>query len=208
MNDERLYLPQDGFEPGELGSEIRALRKAQGMTLEQLAVSAELSIGFLSLVERGKKRPSAAALSRISDAFGVPAEWFFPQRPSQDPLERAYVVRDGYRRRIDYERLVGTDYDGEADYLLSPTLDGMLTMTLMTFRPGGDSGSEPLVHAGEEVGYVLSGSLWLELDGTAVVLEAGDSFGIPGSLPHRYLNGGAEEVQVILVNTPAFIAPR
>ncbi|MBE1281677.1 MAG: cupin domain-containing protein [Rhodobacteraceae bacterium] len=197
-----------GYPRSEIGHEIRGLRKAMGMTLAECAQASSLSVGFLSLVERGQKQPSLDALQRISKALSVEIGWLFPTSPGNDPVEDAYVVRKGFRRRIDYSRLSGTDYLGETDYLLSPSVDGQLVMTMMTFSPGGHSGDNPLSHEGEEAGYVLTGQLTLEVDGHVFVLEAGDSFGFPGETPHRYLNNGTGELQIILTNTPVIMLQR
>ena len=194
-------------DPG-LGAEIRAMRRALNMTLSDLAEAAALSVSFLSLVERGRKQPSLEALQRISKALGVEVGWLFPPSPNDDPVENAYVVRKGYRRRIDYSRLADTGYLGETDYLLSPSVDGQLAMTLMQFAPGGHSGDDPLAHEGEEAGYVLSGQLTLEVDGHVLVLEEGDSFGFAGDKPHRYINDGTQNLHLILANTPVIMNSR
>ncbi|MBO9446927.1 cupin domain-containing protein [Ruegeria sp. R14_0] len=191
-----------------IGHEIRAMRRAMGMTLNDCAEAASLSVGFLSLVERGQKQPSLEALQRISAALGIEIGWLFPPSPNDDPIENQYIVRKGFRRRIDYSRLSGTDYLGEVDYLLSPSVDGQLAMSLMQFSPGGHSGDNPLSHEGEEVGYVLAGQLTLEVDGHTFVLEEGDSFGFPGHKPHRYCNKGTAELQIIHTNTPVIMKAR
>ncbi|MGD1870351.1 MAG: helix-turn-helix domain-containing protein [Neomegalonema sp.] len=178
------------------------------MTLSDLAQASSLSVGFLSLVERGQKQPSLDALQRISRALSIEIGWLFPTSPSDDPLEDAYVVRKSFRRRIDYSRLSGTEYLGEVDYLLSPSIDGQLVMTMMQFSPGGHSGDNPLSHEGEEAGYVLSGQLTLEVDGHVFVLEEGDSFGFAGEKPHRYLNSGEVELRIILTNSPVIMQQR
>jgi len=195
-------------EPRAVGAEIRAMRHAQNMTLADLAHAASLSVGFLSLVERGLKHPSLEALQRISKALSIEIGWLFPKSPSNDPAEDAYVVRKDFRRRIDYSRLTGTEYLGETDYLLTPSVDGQLVMTMMQFSPGGHSGDNPLSHEGEEAGYVLSGQLTLEVDGQAFLLHPGDSFGFPGDTPHRYVNNGPQELQIILTNTPVIMMQR
>ncbi|NOD94529.1 cupin domain-containing protein [Ruegeria sp. HKCCD4884] len=191
-----------------VGHEIRGVRRAMGMTLAECAEAASLSVGFLSLVERGQKQPSLDALQRISSALGIEIGWLFPPSPNDDPIENRYVVRKGFRRRIDYSRLSGTDYLGETDYLLSPSIDGQLAMSLMQFSPGGHSGDNPLNHEGEEVGYVLAGQLTLEVDGHVFVLEEGDSFGFAGDKPHRYINNGSVELQIIHTNTPVIMTAR
>jgi transcriptional regulator with XRE-family HTH domain len=192
----------------QLGREVRGLRTGHSMTLEELAEKSNLSVGFLSQVERGMKRPSLKALQAISVALGVEVGWFLQGHPSDDELERAHVVRRAFRRRISYTRLSGTEYLGEEEFLLSPALDGDLVMTVTNFAPGGNSGDDPFTHEGEEVGYVLAGKLTLEVDGTKMELEAGDSFALKGSTPHRYCNDGSEELQVLIVNTPVIMLNR
>ncbi|MEL6277964.1 MAG: cupin domain-containing protein [Pseudomonadota bacterium] len=201
-------IRNDSKETQSVGAEIRAMRRAQNMTLSDLAQASSLSVGFLSLVERGQKQPSLDALQRISRALSIEIGWLFPTSPSDDPLEDAYVVRKSFRRRIDYSRLSGTEYLGEVDYLLSPSIDGQLVMTMMQFSPGGHSGDNPLSHEGEEAGYVLSGQLTLEVDGHVFVLEEGDSFGFAGEKPHRYLNSGETELRIILTNSPVIMQQR
>lgn len=192
----------------ELGRNIRALRKGRSMTLEQLATRAELSVSFLSLIERGKKKPSLSALQSIAGALGMEVGWFFAEHAASDPLERAHVVRKAFRRKIAYTNLAETDYLGEVHYLLSPNIDGKLAMVMMEIAPGCSSGDDLFSHDGEEVGYVLTGELTLELDERELKLGAGDSFGFEGKIPHRYNNKGTEPLQFVLVNTPVIFGAR
>lgn len=208
-DDETLKAAETDGQPGRVvGAEIRAMRHARGLTLTDLAEAASLSVGFLSLVERGQKQPSLVALQRISAALEIEIGWLFPASPSNDPAEDAYVVRKDFRRRIDYSRLSSTAYLGEVDHLLSPSIDGQLVMTMMQFSPGGHSGDNPNTHEGEEAGYVLSGQLTLEVDAQVFVLEEGDSFGFPGEKPHRYVNNADTELRIILTNTPVIMRQR
>lgn len=192
----------------QLGKEIRGLRAGRSMTLEELATKSGLSTGFLSQVERGLKRPSLKTLQDISVALGVEVGWFLQGHPSGDPLERAHVVRQGFRRRIAYSRLAGTEYLGEEEYLLSPALDGALAMSMLIIAANGNSGDNLLTHEGEEVGYVIEGRLTLEINGEKIVLEPGDSFGLKGTTPHRYLNESGQTVKFLLVNTPVIMSSR
>ena len=59
------------------GKRLRILRKRKGMTQEQLAEAADISVDFLSLVERGVNAPSFATLERIANALGVPEKELF-----------------------------------------------------------------------------------------------------------------------------------
>lgn len=54
-----------------VGSRIRALRRAAGWTLEDLAERADLHPNFLGLLERGRKNPSIDVVSRVAVGLGV-----------------------------------------------------------------------------------------------------------------------------------------
>ena len=67
--------------------------------------------------------------------------------------------------------------------------------------PGG--GSEgALSHDGEEVGFVIEGTLELTVGGETYLLQAEDSFSFRSRLPHSYRNPGTVRTRVIFINTP------
>jgi transcriptional regulator with XRE-family HTH domain len=61
----------------DFGRRVRVLRKRKGMTQEQLAEVADISVDFLSLMERGVNAPSFATLERLADALGIPVKELF-----------------------------------------------------------------------------------------------------------------------------------
>ena len=61
----------------EIGSKIRELRIAKGLTQEELADRAELSKGFISQVERDLTSPSIATLIDILQCLGTDLKDFF-----------------------------------------------------------------------------------------------------------------------------------
>jgi transcriptional regulator with XRE-family HTH domain len=60
-----------------LGERIAELRKANGLTQEQLAEKAGYSVEFISLVERGLNAPSVAGLAKIAKALKVEVKDLF-----------------------------------------------------------------------------------------------------------------------------------
>jgi chromosome segregation and condensation protein ScpB/DNA-binding XRE family transcriptional regulator len=54
-----------------LAEELRRRRGALGWTLEQVAEQAQVSVGMLSLIETGKRRPSLRSWERIREALGI-----------------------------------------------------------------------------------------------------------------------------------------
>ena len=64
------------------------------------------------------------------------------------------------------------------------------------FAPGVAAGKH--THPGEELGYVLEGSLLLEIEGEAPrTLKAGDSFFVPAGKPHDGKNTGSGPAKVL-----------
>ena len=56
---------------GEIGSVIEYVRKRRGMSLRSLGDHVGCSHAYLSMVERGRKCPSAALLERIEHVLGI-----------------------------------------------------------------------------------------------------------------------------------------
>jgi len=64
------------------------------------------------------------------------------------------------------------------------------------FQPGATPGRH--THSGEEVGYVLEGTLLLEQDGKApVTLKAGGTFLIPAGTIHNATNTGTTTARIL-----------
>lgn len=58
-----------------LGNRIRQTRISKEMTLEALAVEAEVGIGSISEIERGLRFPNTSTLYALADALGVQVEY-------------------------------------------------------------------------------------------------------------------------------------
>jgi transcriptional regulator with XRE-family HTH domain len=60
---------------------IRALRKAAGMTMKQLGNLMGVSESTISLYENGKAEPDIAMLRKIADCFGVTIDYLLTDNP-------------------------------------------------------------------------------------------------------------------------------
>lgn len=70
----------------QIGRQIRAARLRRKMTQAQLAEAADLSVPYISHVERGKKRVSLDALLRISQAVDVTVDQLLSGTQPQDTV--------------------------------------------------------------------------------------------------------------------------
>jgi len=82
-----------------LGSKLRALRRRNGLTLEELSArciqadaQAAPSVSYLSMIESGKRVPSEDVLAVLCRVFQRPARWFLDGNPE---LEAAPAGRRG-----------------------------------------------------------------------------------------------------------------
>lgn len=60
-----------------IGREVRAFRKKLGITVADLAITTNISLGMLSKIENGITSPSLTTLQTLSNALGVPITAFF-----------------------------------------------------------------------------------------------------------------------------------
>ncbi|MEM1078829.1 MAG: XRE family transcriptional regulator [Pseudomonadota bacterium] len=194
---------------GQLGSEIREVRKARGLTLKALSEAVSCSTAYLSRIELGSARISADLLREISAALAVDPDWFFPMQTGAGPLERAHVVRAGNRRSLSGMYTRTPEELGFEDELLSSTLSGQCYLILSRFRPGAGSPPEPLEgysFEGEQHAIVLTGEVELRLGEEVIVLRAGDSFSYPSMIAHRFRNRTEAEATMVWAMSPIRIS--
>lgn len=176
-----------------LGADIRALRKARGITLQELADKLGRSVGWISQVERDLSAPSVDDLRRMARFFKVPISILFGQ-PGAPANEAGLIVRKGARRPI------GSGDGGLVEELLSPDLTDDFEMVHSTFAPHSSIG-ETVTRPTQEVAFIVSGKLDLEIGGARFTVGPGDSFRIRGE-PHRWENPYDEPAIAIWVIAP------
>lgn len=181
---------------GDVGSDLRALRKARGVTLAELSLAAGRSVGWLSQVERGLSTPTIDDLRRLADRLSAPISLFFgdPDAPEE---ERGFIVRGEAGRSL------GAPEGGLTERLLSPDLGGAFEMVRSVFDPGAEL-SAPTVRPTEEAGYLIAGVLDLWIGERRFRLSPGDSFRFRGE-PYRWRNpGDAPAVAIWVIAPPVY----
>ncbi|MEL6477443.1 MAG: XRE family transcriptional regulator [Pseudomonadota bacterium] len=176
-----------------VGADLRALRKARGLTLTALAGKVGRSVGWLSEVERNLKEPTISDLRRLAAALEQPLSLFFGavQGPAE---EHGLIVRARDRRTL------GNAEEGLVEQLLSPDLSGSFEIVRSVFAPGAEL-AEFNSRPTEEAGYLISGTLDLWIGVDRFTLHPGDSFRFADQ-PYRWRNPGAEPAIAIWVIAP------
>jgi len=174
-----------------LGKRIRLRRKEINLSLQELAEKTELTPGFLSQIERGLAEPSISSLRRIAKVLDTAMFYFLIDEEDVSP-----VVRKHERRTISFPEIPMV-YE-----LLCPNINHQMEMFLSRMAPGAKSCETPMPHPGEEIAYVLQGTMKIRLDQTEHILNEGDTIYYLGSTPHQIINIGDNELVVISTITP------
>lgn len=161
-----------------LGADLRALRKARGLTLTEMSEALGRSVGWLSQVERDLSEPSITDLRHMAALMDVSVSSLF--KSSAVPAEQGRIVRADARRPI------GNREEGLVESLLNPDLTDDFELVHCTFEPHSEIG-ETVRRPTQEVAVILSGALDLWVDGQDFALAPGDSFRIRGE-PFRWSN--------------------
>jgi transcriptional regulator with XRE-family HTH domain len=175
-----------------VGERIRLLRTRQGLTLSELSERAGLSASYLSQIERDKVTPSLGALNALAGALNVGMRDLF-----EGGGEAAVIFRraPGSNGRESGTRGFGAVQPVEERLEFAPP-NSRLAVWRHVLAPGATSGLLP-GYAGEELLFVLSGALVVEVAGESVRLEAGDSIHYDASAPHFWRQDGAHPCVLI-----------
>ena len=187
-----------------IGVAIRSRRQELNMSLRELSKQSGLSIGFLSLVERGRSSPALTSLSNVAKALGVELSSFFPAEEEQNEAEetKQRVSPLPYVSRANDAAELSIILSQRIYKMLSPRVPGLVLEPIFVTVQPGDTIDEPYSHEGEEFAYVLTGELVFIVDGVEYRLGPGDSIHFRSTVSHAMRNDTDEPVQAIWVLTP------
>jgi transcriptional regulator with XRE-family HTH domain len=175
----------------EIHKKIKDIRLRNGLTLKELSEKTDLSISFLSQVERGASSLAITSLKKIADALNVKITEFFETESNNN-----YLVKIEQQKPFKIE---GSDFT----YVrLSGEFNGrVLEPMLVTLAPN-QKRTQTFNHPGEEFYYVLKGAALFNVDNQEYLIRQGDSLHFPSTCPHFVENVLDEETVLLCVLTP------
>ncbi|MBP7401159.1 MAG: cupin domain-containing protein [Clostridia bacterium] len=177
-----------------IGEKIKSLRQQNQLTQEELADRCELSKGFISLLERDMTSPSIATLTDILSCLGTDLREFFSGLGEGDDRPVVFGADDHMAKRDE-------EYASEVRWLVPTAQKNAMEPILVTLDPGGSTFPDR-PHEGEETGYVLQGSIVIEIGNKRWRAGRGDSFLIRPDAPHRILNPGRRAARFLWISCP------
>ncbi len=175
----------------KLGSKIRDLRDRYGLTQQELADRVELTKGFISQLENDLTDPSLVTLIDIARCLGVSPAVFF----EEESKEKVVYGKEDYITKTD-------DENGcSMRWLISDAQDCMMEPVRMELEVGGRTPLDKS-HEGEEFGYVLQGSIVLELGKQELKVGKGESFYFVANKRHAIRNNSQTKAVILWISTP------
>lgn len=163
-----------------IGPKVRQLRHSQRLSLQQLAVKADVSAAAIHKIERSDMVPTVTTLLKIATALERPMSYFVEDSATAEPVA---FTPAGERPQV-FTPHAGLRLDGVS----GPYSPFRSAAAVATVEPGADSGSKLLVHPGEEFVFVLDGSICFQIAGKTYRLDSGDALHFIGDQPHHWAN--------------------
>lgn len=176
----------------EIYKNIKELRLQRGYTLKELSEKTDLSISFLSQVERGATSLAITSLKKIADALNVKITEFF----DDDEPNKNYVVKVNEQKPF---KLKGSEFT----YVrLNGNFAGRTLEPLLVTLAPNQKQIPKYGHPGEEFYYLLKGVVSFKVEGKEYIMRKGDSIHFPSASLHTLENLLEEESVLLCVLTP------
>lgn len=180
-----------------IGARLREERVRAGISQRELARRLGLSASMISQLESGMSKPSVGTLYAIVTELNlsldriIRGEDFATEAPSAEPAVSPLVHPEDREvielaSGVRWEELTATSEE-EVDFLHA------------TYEVGGASTPDKSLmrHHGREYGYVMSGTLGIQIGFQEFELKPGDSIAFDSTRPHRLYNKSDEPVHAI-----------
>jgi transcriptional regulator with XRE-family HTH domain len=185
----------------DFGQRLRCLRQDARLTLKDLAARADLAASTISKIENDRMSPTYDVLLKLARALKMDLsrllEGPMPAGTAM-PLGRLDVTRANERQRLptgvyEYQPFA----IGLNRKLMDPTFVTVRARDVSDFP-------ELITHPGEELVYVLSGTVELHSQFYAPIrLEAGDSVYYDARMGHGYISVGPEDATILNIGAGA-----
>ncbi len=184
---------QHGVEqtPPGIGEKLRAFRKERRYSIRVLAERAGLSPNTITLIENNNASPTVTTLYSIANALDIPLSAFFIEDENNNDL---HLIQAQDREKVVMPGL-------KVSVLPGKILDQRVHVLHFTVEPGQGSGSEQMIHPGDELVICTQGELEYRVKDSIYTLKEQDSLAFNGSYPHSFYNRSQAETHFLVLIT-------
>lgn len=175
-----------------IGPKVRELRQGLDLSLQQLAGRADVSAAAIHKVERGDMVPTITTLLKLAAALGKPVGHFIDE-PEADT---SFAVLTAQKKRPEVPVTVpGVQLAG----ISGPPERFHTTGAVLTVEPGVEWTGRRARRTGEDLLFMLSGTLEVEVAGERHTLRRGDALHCPAHRPSSWRNPGSTRASAVWI---------
>ncbi|PLY03156.1 MAG: XRE family transcriptional regulator [Desulfuromonas sp.] len=178
-----------------VGKKLKAIRLKSDMTIQELADLSNVSSNMISRIERGLTIPSVEILMKLAEVFDKSINYFVEEVKATNEV---VFSSPGQRDKTVYDDA----HNMHTESFTSGLRDPQFMSFYCTVKKNGTSGDKNMYHPGDELIYVLEGTLQVDIADEKHILNAGDSLCFKSHLPHRWDNIGDDDARVIWTLSP------
>ncbi len=186
----------------EFGAHIRKIRKSKGLVLQDVSDASGLAVSTISKIENSNLSPTYDVLLRLARGLSVDLSRLFN-------VDVGFTTGEAKVGRLAVTRAAESPVHHAGTYIYQPIANQLknklidATVVIVTARETS-SFNAPISHEGEELVFVLSGSVELHSNiYEPIALDAGDSVYYDALMEHAFISTSKEDARILNIVTGA-----
>jgi len=178
----------------QISNRIKERRREKNITVQELAVRANVSKGLISQIENSRTIPSLMVLIEIVKALEIDLNEFFKDIRSKSADLPILVKRKAEYDHFEKEHATGFLYHRIFTQSINPST---VDIVILELEPDA---TRPLVETDAfEYKYIISGQIEYQFNEEKLILNQGDSMLFDGRIPHTPKNLGATIASMLVI---------
>jgi transcriptional regulator with XRE-family HTH domain/KaiC/GvpD/RAD55 family RecA-like ATPase len=178
----------------DMGVRLKELRAKRGLSQTELARLIGVTPSTISQIESNIIYPSVPALLKMAEILSIDVSSFF-QGAGEGRPKNVFTGADASDARfgdipeecISGKLLTPLDFEAKAEpYIIE-------------IEPDKSFPTHFFIHKGDEIGYVLSGELQMNLEKSSYIVRPGDLIYLTSEIPTYWKNSGTEVARLLWV---------
>jgi transcriptional regulator with XRE-family HTH domain len=178
----------------QISNRVKERRREKNITVQELALRANVSKGLISQIENSRTIPSLIVLIEIVKALEIDLNEFFKDIRSKNTDLPFLVKRKNEYDHFEKEHAMGFHYQRIFTQLINQST---VDIVILELEPDAN---RPLVETDAfEYKYVISGEIEYQFNEDKIILNQGDSMLFDGRIPHTPKNIGTQTASILVV---------
>ncbi|MEO3408298.1 XRE family transcriptional regulator [Mucilaginibacter sp. CAU 1740] len=178
----------------QISNRIKERRREKNITVQELAIRANVSKGLISQIENSRTIPSLIVLIDIVKALEIDLNEFFKDIRSKSDAPLILVKRKQEYEHFEKEHATGFHYQRIFTQSISQST---VDIVILELEPDA---TRPLVETEAfEYKYILSGQIAYQFNDDIITLNQGDSMLFDGRISHTPKNTGDTKASMLVI---------